>query len=934
MKPFIDLGTRNKGTFWEFVSAYSFANTELPITKYEIPTFLGYGEGEPNKHCHHVKVIEETKKLLIKEFLEGKYTQEFFQKLDAVYRKPLEEIRKLSKKSFPKTTPKMIERFNFIYKAMAESHKPMLLALKSMYIDDYFKKELLKVLKEEEKSKVIEYTSTLLSLTKPSIIVQEREAIYRKVNTKKLAEKYGWFHMEYMQEPWGEKEYLEEIKRSKGVKSAYKELREVKKKQEEFFEKHPDSEKLKELCFALREFSLILDYSKAAIVEGSYLSKPFYTKIANMIGLGWRDMLYLVPPEITKLLKENKKADKKLVKLRKKHRAVLLRNGGIMVCDGRKAERLGKKLIKDDSKSNEVKGIIAYPGKVRGRVTIIQSGRDKSKFKEGDILVTHDGTAELTIFLKKASAIVTNQGGMICHAAIVAREMKTPCIVGTGNATKLLKDGDFVEVDADKGIVRKVKVKKYFTVGVRNQPFLENYGLLDSYRKKIPGTKAQIKKAVMYGEGKPVKTCYEINDRERIKKILEKEVRKGKFSRKFFDDIDKSYKSILRNLKKFTRIDFSKASNEELIDFLEQYFEINLATFHPMVLAIYASDLQALFEKELIKVINTKDKTKIVEYTALLLTPFRLTTVQKEEQMMYELSRKYDGSWNHPWIKKRLKELEKRYGSFHQEYIEEAWTVEDYKKHIVMRIKEGGILESPEEKAKILKKKQEEFFKKYPDSDLLKRLVFSMHEFLIVLDFSKADLVEGIYYAKPLFVEIGKRIGGGNWVDVRYFLPDEIKTALKNKTKVDKALVEERKGHRIQILEDSKITGYSGKKAFEMAEKLIHIESPENKKKLKGLLAYPGKVKGIVKIVTSAKDTYKFEQGNILVCRDTTTALTPIIKKSAAIVADQGTFLSHTSVVAREFKIPCLIQTKIGTRVFKDGDFVEVDVDKGTVKKI
>jgi len=62
--------------------------------------------------------------------------------------------------------------------------------------------------------------------------------------------------------------------------------------------------------------------------------------------------------------------------------------------------------------------------------------------------------------IKKASAIVTNVGGITCHAAIVSRELKIPCIIGTKIATKVLKDGDLVEVDAQKGIVKILKRAK------------------------------------------------------------------------------------------------------------------------------------------------------------------------------------------------------------------------------------------------------------------------------------------------------------------------------------------------------------------------------------------------------------------------------------------------------------------------------------------
>ena len=59
--------------------------------------------------------------------------------------------------------------------------------------------------------------------------------------------------------------------------------------------------------------------------------------------------------------------------------------------------------------------------------------------------------------MKQAAAIVTNTGGLICHAAITSRELKIPCIIGTGNATLIFKDGDLVEVDAQKGMIRKIK---------------------------------------------------------------------------------------------------------------------------------------------------------------------------------------------------------------------------------------------------------------------------------------------------------------------------------------------------------------------------------------------------------------------------------------------------------------------------------------------
>ncbi len=105
---------------------------------------------------------------------------------------------------------------------------------------------------------------------------------------------------------------------------------------------------------------------------------------------------------------------------------------------------------------NEVRGDIAMRGKARGIVKIIFKTEDCNEVEIGNILVAPMTTPDHIIAMDKASAFVTDEGGITCHAAIVAREFGKPCIVGTHNATKVFKDGDLVFVDADEGVVRKV----------------------------------------------------------------------------------------------------------------------------------------------------------------------------------------------------------------------------------------------------------------------------------------------------------------------------------------------------------------------------------------------------------------------------------------------------------------------------------------------
>jgi len=102
-----------------------------------------------------------------------------------------------------------------------------------------------------------------------------------------------------------------------------------------------------------------------------------------------------------------------------------------------------------------VKGLTGSPGKAEGLVKIVEPDWiEVEDFPDGGVLVCAVTTPNYVPLMQKASAIVTDQGGILSHAAIVARELKVPCIVGTGNATKVLKDGQSVSIDADSGTVK------------------------------------------------------------------------------------------------------------------------------------------------------------------------------------------------------------------------------------------------------------------------------------------------------------------------------------------------------------------------------------------------------------------------------------------------------------------------------------------------
>jgi len=183
----------------------------------------------------------------------------------------------------------------------------------------------------------------------------------------------------------------------------------------------------------------------------SFLGRKIYLEIANRLNFSISETLLLTDEEITALLEGKvKKVD---VQSRAKKHALVYMNGNIEIYTNSKMDDYLRQNIKTDSK-NEIRGLSVSSGIASGPVQIIKTIKELSLIEDGDILVTSMTRPDYVAAMKKCAAIVTDEGGMLCHAAIVSRELNIPCIVGTKNATSILKNGDKVEVDANIGSVR------------------------------------------------------------------------------------------------------------------------------------------------------------------------------------------------------------------------------------------------------------------------------------------------------------------------------------------------------------------------------------------------------------------------------------------------------------------------------------------------
>ncbi len=180
--------------------------------------------------------------------------------------------------------------------------------------------------------------------------------------------------------------------------------------------------------------------------EAFYYIQPFIQEIARREQLPIKEWGYLLPDEFSLPLPEKKK----LIALRKRGVSTEYKQEKVKV-------KAGLQQAKEETLSlTELKGAVGFPGRVQGIVQLIRTREDISAFQNGKILVAITTNPEHISAMQKALAFVTDEGGITCHAAIVARELHKPCIVGTKDATRVLKDGERIEVDANKGIVKKL----------------------------------------------------------------------------------------------------------------------------------------------------------------------------------------------------------------------------------------------------------------------------------------------------------------------------------------------------------------------------------------------------------------------------------------------------------------------------------------------
>ncbi len=552
-----------------------------------------------------------------------------------------------------------------------------------------------------------------------------------------------------------------------------------------------------------------------------------YEEVAKRLKMDYKDMDYLFPDEVIRALSKNTSYTRE-VKKRKQFCVTTSIEGNYKIYSGKKAKELFER-YQPPSMGTDVKkelnGVSACKGRVTGIVCVIQHYRDFNNFKEGEILVALQTMVNYLPLMKKSKAILTEFGGLTSHAAIVSRELKKPCIVGISNLLASVRDGNKVEVDANKGIVRIIENDKK-----NNNQSRSNTTLQKTEEKK-----------------------------EKIERIFTKE-----HSREY---------SLFRvhTLSRIMREILPKMIGERAAEACSVYRGGDLVSVY------YESEyLKRLFSK-------VAQKCQDIEYIKKEIGKFL---------KIFEKLKPYFIRERKPRDTEELKKILNLYAKLWA-YIAMIWIVptlpvDDKVKKLALKARETT-QEYNEAMEPIIK----EFLEKnYPN--IKGKTRFVLPEEVWSGEVKNKDIKEKIAEREKGFVFYKGNLYSGN---------------------IDKTL------NRLGITLEDKKSSISG-------------EAEQKEGEIKGQIAFKGKVKGKVKIISSVKDLPKVEEGNILVAAMTMPKYLPAMKKASAFITDEGGITCHAAIVSREMQKPCIIGTKIATSVLKDGDLVEVDADRGVVRII
>lgn len=412
---------------------------------------------------------------------------------------------------------------------------------------------------------------------------------------------------------------------------------------------------------------------------------------------------------------------------------------------------------------------------------------------------------------------------------------------------------------------------------------------------------------------------YYYPDLDEIGRILEKKIEQDK---DYFIKIKKIYDGEISEsnkcYKKIESLELAKLTDGEIIKALNDAAEcvaVSVGTAH--ILEPFALTTDIKIKQELGNYV--REQIELNQIFSLLMTPVQESFVNKYEQALQKIAKEKDLAKkgklisdtirNYFWIRNSYAG---RYRLTKEEIVEEV--------NFIKGKKDCKIKNLVKQKAKIIKKLR------LPEK-LVRKIKAT--EFLTYLqDERKANILLAVDYMERIMEELSSRIG----FDIKYLrfmMPEELSLEKIKTTEFQNKLIERSKGC-VYLYDMNRSVIITGKE-YEAFVKEFRKEKQSEVKEFTGMTASPGTAVGPVKICTNISSIHKVLPGDVLVASMTRPEYLPAMKKTVAIVTDEGGITCHAAIVSREIGIPCVIGTRIATKVLKDGDIVEVKANHGRV---
>lgn len=372
---------------------------------------------------------------------------------------------------------KLVAEYLATYERTYLWSEPLVLSLNDM-LGPYLK-EYLRGLTGND-SKTTQYYNLLVSCPEKSFVKEEEDAFLRlaldiksgkikdrDIAVKKHTDKYCWVPYDYGAYVWDEKYFqtvldkiLQENKMEEQLQKSEDYFGGLAERQNAIIRELNIDKYHQALFDAMRQAGYLLDYKKQIYTILHWKSEKFLREIAKRIGVAKEQMQYYLPEELRFALVNGEPLSADELQARWADSVTVWEGDKTWITAIGKSNEFVQQYLEVGGKEEKMLGgVIASAGKYSGPVKIVHGANELDKVEKGDVLVASMTTPEYVPGMRKAGAIITDEGGVMCHAAIVSRELGIPCVVGTKNATKILKDGDIVEVNANHNSVRIHRVK-------------------------------------------------------------------------------------------------------------------------------------------------------------------------------------------------------------------------------------------------------------------------------------------------------------------------------------------------------------------------------------------------------------------------------------------------------------------------------------------